>query len=331
MHSESDFIKFVKRGWIEVGGARMSLVEVKGGFYRIREVLAHEVGDTEDDLVCHAGIQATISFMTSAIESRQLTPDDAGFRGAVDTYSEAGFGNLEIAEMFWERGWAIIRCADSIEGWAYVQNNNMQSRPKCDYTRGVLLSFMTETHKHAKTGVEGLSIVETKCIGKGDSECEFIIGTRADLGACGYEVAESKASAKEKLERSVALLRESNMRLMRTEMQYRNMFDNIFDAIVVVDENLNILNCNKPAEDFLCAHRGTMIGKQLIEYLPEARDVSLEGKVREALKLDKCIDFKIDVLTRKGETQACNIRICPISAGLTIEFQRADVERNQTG
>lgn len=326
MRSESDFIKFARRGWIEVGGARMSLVEVKGGFYQIREVLAREVGDTEDDLVCHAGIQATISFMTSAIESGQLHADESGFRGAVDTYSQAGFGNFEIAELFWERGWAIIRCADAIEGWAYVQNNNLQSRPKCDYTRGVLLAFMTETHKYAKTGVEELSVVETRCIGKGDNECEFLIGTRTDLGACGYEVPESKSSVKEKLERTVALLRESNMRLMRAEMQYRNMFDNIFDAILVVDEDLNILNCNRPAEDFLCAHRSAMIGKKIIEYLPETHDVSLEGKVREALKLDKCIDFKIDVLTCRGETQPCYIRICPIHAGLTIEFQRVHAE-----
>jgi len=82
------------------------------------------------------------------------TPDENGFRDAVDTYSEAGFGNFQIAELFWSKGWAIIRCADPFEGWAYVAHNKVQSRPKCDYTRGVLLTFMLETHKHAKTGVE---------------------------------------------------------------------------------------------------------------------------------------------------------------------------------
>jgi PAS domain S-box-containing protein len=322
MRSESDFIKFVRRGWIEVGGARMSLVEVKGGFYGIREVLAREVGDTEDDLVCHAGIRATISFMTSAIESKQLTPDENGFRGAVDTYSEAGFGNFEIAELFWSRGWAIIRCSDSFEGWAYVANEKVQSRPKCDYTRGALLTFMSETHKHAQTGIEELSIFETKCIGKGDKKCEFLIGTRMDLESCGYQIAEPRVSVKEKLERANALLRESNMRLMRAEMQYRSMFDNIFDAIVIVDGKLNVLNCNKPAEDFLCTQRRKMVGRNISEYLPVAQGVSIDEKVQEALKLDTCIDFKIDVHTGSGEIQPCKMRICPIHAGLTIEFQK---------
>jgi PAS domain S-box-containing protein len=302
----------------------MSLVDIKGGFHGLREVLAREVGETADDLICHAGMQGSASFMSSSIESKELTPDENGFIAAVNTYSEAGFGNLEIAELFWAKGWAIIRCADSFEGWAYVANNNLQSQPRCDYTRGVLHTFMSETHRQAETGIADISVVETKCIGKGDRECEFLIGARADIEACGYEIAEPKASVKEKLERTVALLRESNLRLMRDEMQYRSVFDNIFDPIVIVDEKLSVLNCNKPAEDFLCSRRSDMVGKNISEYLPVAQGVSLDEKVQEALKTDTCIDFQIEVHTCRAETQPCRIRICPIHAGLTIEFQRVD-------
>lgn len=323
MNKESDFINFVRRGWIEVGGARMSLVEIKGGFHGLREVLAREVGDTADDLVCHTGVQGTTSFMNSAIESKQLTPDENGFAGAVDSYSMAGFGDFHIAELCWSRGWAIIRCPDSFEGWAYVANDNPQNRPRCDYTRGVLRTFMEQTHKHAATGIAEVSVVETKCIAKGDSECEFLVGTETDLEACGYHVTESKASIKEKLEQTVSLLRESNMRLMRAEMQYRSMFDNIFDPIVVVDEQLTVLNCNKPAEDFLCDQRSKMVGRNIGELLPVATGASLGEKVQDALKTDTCIDFKTDVQTCRGEIEPCKIRICPIHAGLTIEFQRA--------
>jgi len=322
MDKDRDFIDFVRRGWIEVGGARMSLVEIKGGFYGMREVLAREVGEPADDLICHAGIQGSASFISSSIESKELTADRNGFIGAVDTYSHAGFGNFEIAELFWSKGWAIIRCADSFEGWAYVANDNLQDRPKCDYTRGVLQTFMRETHRHAETGIQDISIVETKCIGKGDEACEFLVGVREDIEACGYEIAEPKASVKEKLERTVALLRESNMRLMRAEMQYRKVFDAMIDPIVIVDEKLKVLNCNKSAEAFLCSRMSEMAGKNISEYLPLAQNVSLEEKAQEVLKSGASTDFQLDVRTCRAETEACKIRICPIHAGLTIEFQR---------
>jgi hypothetical protein len=68
-----------------------------------------------------------------------------------------------------------------------------------------------------------------------------------------------------------------------------------------------------------------MVGRNISEYLPVAQGVSLDEKIQEALKLDTCIDFKMDVHTCRGETQPCKVRICPIHGGLTIEFQQEDV------
>jgi PAS domain S-box-containing protein len=326
MEAERDFINFVRRGWIEVGGARMSLVEIKGGFYGMREVFAQEVGETDDDLVCRSGFQGSTSFMTSAMEANQITADEDGFRSAVDTYSQAGFGNFEVAELFWSRGWAIIRCNDSFEGWAYVQNQNLQSRPKCDYSRGVLLAFMSETHRQARTGIGELSVAENKCIGRGDEQCEFVIGTQADLESFGCEVPPPRVSIREKLERSIALLRDSNKRLMKTEMQYRSLFDVTFDAIVVVDRMLNVLNCNRPAERFLDIERNAIVGRKMLEYLPPDRGASLEEKVQEAAKLNERVDFNSDVLTSRGESKPCHVRVCPIYGEFAIVFHEAKEE-----
>lgn len=323
MKKDPGFINFVRRGWIEVGGARMSLIDIKGGFYGLREVLASEVGDTEDDLVCEAGIQGSTSFMVSAMESGRLAANEDGFRGAVDTYSDAGFGNFEIAELFWSRGWAIVRCNDSFEGWAYVENRNVQNRPKCDYTRGVLMCFMSETHRQAKTGVDDISVVESKCIGKGDEECEFLIGTRNDLQAYGYEVAPPRISVREKLERTISLLRDSNKRLMRAEMQYRSLFDVTLDAILIVDREFRVLECNRLAEEFLEVKRPAMVGKKLFEYLPSVSDASLEEKVRDALRLNTGIDFKTNVRTARGESRLCQVRVSPVHGEVAVVFHRA--------
>ncbi len=324
MQKDPDFIDFVRRGWIEVGGARMSLVEIKGGFYGLREVLARQVGETEDDLVCHAGLQGSASFMTSAMESGQIAADKEGFKSALDTYSEAGFGNFEAAELFWKRGWAIIHCSDSFEGWAYVQNENLQSCPKCDYTRGVLLAFMSETHRHAETGVEELSVIESACIGKGDEKCEFLIGTRADLEAYGYEVPPPKLSVREKLERSIGLLRDSNKRLMKTEMQYRNLFDVTFNSILIVNRELQVTECNLPAEILLSAKKDIIVGKKLAEYLPAVREASFKEEIEGVFKLNKIADFTSDVRTSSGETRRCNIRVSPIYEDLAVVFQAAE-------
>ena len=320
MQREPDSINFIRPGWIEAAGMRMSLVDIKAGFYELREVISREVGETEDDVVYHAGMRSALSFSASAMDAGMLTPDEAGYRGSVRLYSEAGFGNFEIAELFWPNGWAVIRCNDTSEGWAYVQNQNLQSRAKCDYSRGVLAAFMSVTHKRGKTGIEEVFAVESTCIGKGDAECEFLVGTRADLEARGYEIGPPKPTVREKLERTVTLLRDANKRLMNAEMQYRTIFDTTFDSIMIIDRDLGILHCNRPAEQFLGAQRVAVTGRKISEYIPLRQTSAIDEKVEEALQLSRPVEFHADVVTASGESKACHIRVYPIHGDLAVVF-----------
>jgi hypothetical protein len=51
-----------------------------------------------------------------------------------------------------------------------------------------------------------------------------------------------------------------------------------------------------------------MVGKQVLDYLPIARGVSLEEKVKEAISCDRCIDSEIEVQACQDKIQTCRIR-----------------------
>jgi len=195
-----DFIRFRKRGTINVGGARMALLDIAGGFYSIRTILRDDLGVVEKELMYRAGIEGAGSFLASALDSEILRADADGFRASLDAYSSAGFGDFKVTEVEWDRSWAIVTCKDTFEGWAYARNHNIRDTVVCDYSRGVLAGFMRHLRMQNDVDASSVTCIEEDCIGKGDGTCRFIIGTLNDLESKGYSVPPSQPTIREQLE-----------------------------------------------------------------------------------------------------------------------------------
>ncbi|GAB6908362.1 hypothetical protein JCM12296A_42010 [Desulfosarcina cetonica] len=167
-----------KRGWLDFAGIRMCMTDFSGNWLNLWISMVLFAGeDTARRVFFEAGIAEL--FSKTCLENGILESSERGFIEAIDAYSEAGFGDFYIRELIFENGFARITCPDTFEAWTFAKTsktNKTNEYPFCYHSLGVILSFM-----RTLTGRLDLVAEEVKCIAKGDSECEFIIGTKNEL------------------------------------------------------------------------------------------------------------------------------------------------------
>ncbi len=202
------------RGWIDVGGSRMFLLDIEGGWYNfVQRIILFAGAETSRRVLFEAGQSET--FTTKAINLGILEKSPRGFVDALDTLSEAGIGNFAVRELRFEKPYARITCPDTFEGWAYLGSGKISDECVCHFSSGALLSFMQHT-----SGENDLISMETRCIAKGDHECEFIVGGRQELEQQGISVPEWGMTIKERAESLENLLAEKEK--AEKELRKRN-------------------------------------------------------------------------------------------------------------
>ncbi|MEW6357851.1 MAG: sigma 54-interacting transcriptional regulator [Planctomycetota bacterium] len=234
------------RGWIDVGGSRMCLLDLEGGWMKLFTTLADYAGEeTAARTLVEAG--AAESFTNNAFQQGFITKNAQGFRDSVDCYSEAGFGDFRIQELHISEGAAVVTCRDTGMSWSFKRIGRIWNQPVCYYDAGVLLSFLRFT-----SGKEDLHCVETRCVACGDEECTFYIGPRSWLKRRGIKIPEHGLTIKEK----VKLTREWVGRILgaRQLVGESEAMREVFEFIQTVKDS------NSPV--FLEGESGT--GKQLV-------------------------------------------------------------------
>lgn len=195
-----NFISKRKRGWLDVDGTRMCMLDISDGWFNIWLSMVLFAGeDTAKRVFFEVGLSE--AFSRNSLEKGVLNNTIESFVAAVDTYSEAGFGNFQIKALSFEKGYARITCPDTFEGWAFLKKNKTVSSPCCYFSSGVLLSFMKTISNQPDLISE-----EVKCIAKGDSECEFVIGTEKELVKRGIRLTVWGPTLKEKAKSLETLL-----------------------------------------------------------------------------------------------------------------------------
>lgn len=162
-----------KKGWIEIGGTRMCLLDVANGYYALRRQVKALAADFEPLIFYNGGKEGGASFTRSALEANLIRPEKEGFQMCLEAYSLCGFGDYQLREIDFAQGRARISCQDAFEAWAMLSHQERSHEAVCHYTRGVLCSFM-EVLKGREFECQ-----ETHCKAKGDDECEFHIFQKA--------------------------------------------------------------------------------------------------------------------------------------------------------
>jgi signal transduction histidine kinase/predicted hydrocarbon binding protein len=166
---ELSIINYLSKGWLEVGSTRMILLEVRGGFYALRDSLEMLVGpDVAERVLYEAGNAGGMSYASSAVAAGTVPAGIDGFAECVRVYSEAGFGDFAVEALDPDAPYAFVSCRHSFESWAYREHGRFTSRHVCDYSAGVLAGFM-----RCLTGLHGLECAELQCTVHGADKCLF--------------------------------------------------------------------------------------------------------------------------------------------------------------
>lgn len=165
-----DIIQVGPEGAILVGGTRMCLIEIVGGFQSIKEAVHRSLGEEATDILYEAGAKGARIFVGNAMRQGILSRDSVGFRTSVAAYARAGFGGFKVTQVNFGRRTATAICGKpmAFEAFAVKENGGKAEAPVCDYSRGVLAGFMVEL-----SGDGGVSCAETACRVQGEPRCIF--------------------------------------------------------------------------------------------------------------------------------------------------------------
>jgi predicted hydrocarbon binding protein len=158
-----------KRGWIEIGGTRMCLLDVANGYHALRKEVQTHAPHLEPLIFYNSGKKGGASFAESALESNLIHRDRQGFQMCVEAFSLCGFGDFQLLEIDYAGGKARVSCGDAFEAWAFLYHKETSREAICHYARGVLCSFMNVLKR------KEFECEEVRCRAKGDEQCEFIV------------------------------------------------------------------------------------------------------------------------------------------------------------
>ncbi|MGB2894692.1 MAG: histidine kinase [Anaerolineales bacterium] len=164
----SDLLTERSSGFLQLGGARMALLDIESGFWGIRRQMEALLGTRlTNSVLQQAGVNGGASFAKSFIPGRQLT-EPASFSACLRAYQSAGFGSFEITQIDWPSCRIGVRAANSFEAWMMERRGQACDASCCAYTAGVLVGFV-----NVIAGRTDLVCTETYCQAKGDDFCQF--------------------------------------------------------------------------------------------------------------------------------------------------------------
>jgi signal transduction histidine kinase len=167
-HHLSDYLAETSSGVLQLGGARMALLDIEAGLWALRRQIEALIGThLTDEVFQQAGANGGASFARSF----SIDLDQSGktaFTTCLQVYQAAGFGQFEITTMEWPIGCIIIRAHQTFEAWMKLQNKHPSPEPCCAYTAGVLVGFVNVISER-----KDVVCIERYCQVKGDEYCQF--------------------------------------------------------------------------------------------------------------------------------------------------------------
>jgi PAS domain S-box-containing protein len=259
-----------KKKWLHVSSARTALLDIAGGFYRLRREIEALAGvDVAERSLYAAGNEGGRSVIGAMLANGEIGRDEPGFRAAVEAFAAAGFGQFRVVSCDLATGRAAVSCPDAFESWAFEQNQAASERPVCAYSSGSLASFMSLV-----AGRDDIVCDETACVARGDPLCAFQIAPASE--AQRQQSRGETLDMARYLESGTSVLEEKT-RETETLEQYRLLTENATDIIFSLDALGAITFISKRVESLLGYQPHDLIGRPITVLLgKEGSMVALE-------------------------------------------------------
>ncbi len=302
--------------WVLVSSTRTALLDIAGGFYRLRREIEALAGvDVAERSLYAAGCEGGRSVFASMRANGELSPDEAGFGKGVETYSEAGFGQFSVVDLDVAAARASFSCPDAFESWAFEQNRVSSDRPVCAYSAGVLAALMGLI-----TGREDVACDETACVAKGDPLCQFEVMPAA--GSLRQRELNDTIDVTQYLERGTSLLEEKTKQAEILE-QYRLLTENASDIIFSLDILGTITFISQRVHTLLGYQPQDLIGRPITVLLgKEGSMVALEHLQRSLAVVHYAATYELAVPHADGQTVYLSINVSRLSKDSAVIGQQ---------
>lgn len=237
LSTTSDYLRQERPGVLSFGGARMALLDIESGFWGLRHQMEALVGSRLTDLALQqAGAVGGASFARAFLDPLPAADCVSALRACLAAYQAAGFGQFTIDVLDWpseERegedcGRLVVCGRDTFEAWASRRHGEVEARPACAYTAGVLVGFVTTL-----TGLGGVTCVERTCQACGDSACSFEV----------VQVSHAGGEPVLRLDPDPVLSKQLNL--------LEILFDRMPMGIAVIDRQFTLRRVNPTWADFI--------------------------------------------------------------------------------
>ena len=284
-------IQTARPGWLEWAGQRVCLFDLDSGWESLHRAYFDEVGTGADQFLYEAGLR------TGAGWHSRLAVDAADVReipqrGLV-LLGQYGYGSFALQEKELANGVVQVSGHDSMEAWCYRHRHGQSDKPVCGFTCGLLAGIFSSANGQPAGSSSEVQCVEMRCAAVGAEQCCFAIGPSEALESLELHPLLDTRSVRWQLDEIQRSLRVSSKSLdtvrevlAAREAGYRNLLDNMNDALLVLGPDKQIIFCNKRFHESAGLTLDEALGSSpLDQVLPE--DVERVERIYEDLLTGK--------------------------------------------
>lgn len=186
-----------EEGRFEFGGKRAMIVDVAGGFYALKNILRSDIGFIERDFMFRAGMEGATFYFSGMEDVLKGRDPKESVEMMLEQYSLRGYGDFKLRRVDVQKKIVEVSSTNTIEGWAFQANKDLQREGVCSYLSGVLAAIAKIAFKESLDLDSDMGTVETECIAQGKKECRFTVAPSSELPKLGQSYELSRESASE--------------------------------------------------------------------------------------------------------------------------------------
>lgn len=319
-------------------GRRIRVADFLAGLYALKKALMADVGAFERDFMHKAALEGTKGLLAAHGHESRLGSPRGAFEAMLAFFKDIGYAEFRTVAIDEATKTAEIRCSNTPEALAFQKNKDLQRKPVCSYSGGMLSWIGRSAFYGPMAHDSDIVAFETQCIAQGNRECVFVIGpqnhlrkTYPDFGPGSTSTSEHELRLNEEiLSKNLELqamnltlerqIRRKTEEVWRSEENYKSLMNLAPDPVAIIMPSGRIIVANPAGANLF----GADVDR-------EAEEANITSMLPDKAVWDKIIwllekegavtDFDIDLERADGKRLALKMsaRFADLIPGRCVE------------
>jgi len=316
----------------------MPVEDILTGLYALKKTLIADVGDFEKELMFKAAVDGTRKLLSSHGTGRLNGSPREIFEAALECCRNKGYADFRIVNLDEDQRTAEIRCRDAPEALAFQKNNDLQRRPMCSYSAGMLSWVGRLAFDGSGADESDIMALEVQCLAQGNGECVFVAASQEHLRKTYPSLATAIMSSSEHelrlneeiLSKNLELqamnltlerqIRRKTEEVWRSEENYKSLMNLVPEPVAIMMTNGRIIVANAAGMNLFGVDPDRESEEaNIISMMPD--NTVWENIIWRLEKEGLVADFDIDVVRHDGKRLALKMsaRFADLIPGRCVE------------